>query len=91
MHIIDLAHSAKLDAATQKALAEGLQNGKTAEELLTLIPLADRKQFAQRMAGYGLFSPRNIVNAMGRNSTNALFNAATAVPSDQNQNAMAGY
>lgn len=91
MHIIDLAHSANLDAATQKALAEGLQNGKTAEELLTLIPLADRKQIAQRLASYGLFSPRNVVNAAGRNTSNAMFNAATAVPSDQNQNAMAGY
>jgi hypothetical protein len=83
MHILDLAHSANLDAATQKALAEGLQNGKSAQELLTLLPLADRKQIAQRMASYSLFSPRNVVNAMGRNSTNAMYGAATAVPSNQ--------
>ena len=73
-----------LDRQTQQALAEGFRNGKTAEELLTTIPLADRMQLKQRMASYGLFAPRNIINAMGRNSTNALYGAATAVPSSQN-------
>jgi hypothetical protein len=79
------------DAATKQALAKGLQSGKSVLDLLETIPLADRMQVKQRLASYGLFSPRNVVNAAGRNTSNAMFNAATTVPSDQNQNAMAGY
>jgi hypothetical protein len=88
LRVID---AAPFDAATKQALAQGLRSGKSVEDLLTTLPLADRVQMKQRMASYGLFAPRNIVNAMGRNTSNAMFNAATAVPSDQNQNAMAGY
>jgi hypothetical protein len=88
LRVID---AAPFDAATKQALAEGLRSGKSVEDLLTTLPLADRVQMKQRMASYGLFAPRNIVNTMGRNTSNAMFNAATAVPSDQNQNAMAGY
>ena len=86
LHFLDVAHSAKVSAATQKALAEGLRSGKTAEELLTTIPLADRVQLQRRMAGYG-----TVRAPVMRNAFNTLYGAATAVPSDQNQNAMAGY
>jgi hypothetical protein len=75
-----------LDRQTQQALAEGFRNGKTAEELLTTIPLADRVQLQRRLAGYGMVRAPVI-----RNTFNTLYGAATAVPSDQNQNAMAGY
>ena len=75
-----------LDRQTQQALAEGFRNGKTAEELLTTIPLADRVQLQRRLAGYGAVRAPVV-----RNTFNTLYGAATAVPSDQNQNAMAGY
>jgi hypothetical protein len=87
LQLLRVIDEVPFDAATKQALANGLRSGKSIEDLLTTLPLADRAQVKQRMASYGLFAPRNVVNAMGRNSTNALYNAATAVPSDQN----AGY
>lgn len=91
MRVID---DAPFDAATKQALSEGLRSGRSVEDLITILPLADRMQLKQRMASYGLFTPRGDVNVVGRNTSNAMFNAATAVPSDdpyQNQNAMAGF
>ena len=91
LQLLRVIDATPFDAATKRALSEGLRSGKSVEDLLTTLPLADRMQVRQRLASYGLFSPRNVVNATGRNISNAMFNAATAVPSDQNQNAMAGY
>jgi hypothetical protein len=67
-----------LDRQTQQALAEGFRNGKTAEELLTTIPLADRVQLQRRLAGYGAVRAPVV-----RNAFNTLYGAATAVPSGQ--------
>jgi len=50
MHLGDLMNSGMLNKQTQQALAEGLSSGKSAEELLSLIPLADRYQLGRRMA-----------------------------------------
>ena len=91
LQLLRVIDDTPFDAATKQALSEGLRSGRSVEDLLATIPLADRMQLKQRMASYGLFAPRNIVNAVGRNTSNAMFNAATAVPSDQNQNAMAGF
>ena len=48
MYILDFINSERVNAATAKALAEGLQSGKSAEELLSLIPRADRAQILRR-------------------------------------------
>ena len=48
MYILDFINSGRVNAATAKALAEGLQSGKSAEELLSLIPRADRAQILRR-------------------------------------------
>lgn len=48
MYILDFINSGRVNAATGKALAEGLQSGKSAEELLSLIPRADRAQILRR-------------------------------------------
>lgn len=86
LQLLRIIDEVPFDAATKQALAEGLRSGKTAEELLTTIPLADRVQLRRRLAGYG-----TVRAPAARNAFNTLYGAATAVPSDQNQNAMAGY
>lgn len=48
MYILDYINSGRVNAATAKALAEGLQSGKSADELLSLIPWADRAQMLRR-------------------------------------------
>jgi hypothetical protein len=86
LQLLRIIDEVPFDAATKQALAEGLRSGKTAEELLTTIPLADRVQLQRRLADYG-----KVRAPVVRNAFNTLYGAATAVPSDQNQNAMVGY
>lgn len=83
MHIVDLIHSGRVDAATGQALAEGLQSGKSAEELLSLIPLADRAQLLRRAAPDMQNRAKSI---FGVNAFNAL-----NTPPPQDQNVMTGY
>lgn len=47
-----------LTASTQKALVEGLRNGRSVEEMLSTIPLADRAQLARRAQANGMLAAR---------------------------------
>lgn len=83
MHIVDLIHSGRVDAATGKALSEGLKSGKSAEELLSLLPLADRIQIWRRAIPG---TTNRFLSGAGVNT----FNALNTPPPPPPQNAMAG-
>jgi len=80
LHILELINSGRVNAATGKALAEGLQSGKSAEELLSLVPLADRAQILRRTAPD---VQNRVKSSLGINTFNAL-----NTPPPSNQNAM---
>lgn len=87
LKFMNILSDSGLSAKTQQALAEGFKSGRSAEELLTTLPLADRVQLSRRLMGSDVLNRRGTVS---RNAFNTLYGAATAVP-DENQNAMAGY
>lgn len=67
----DMLANSGVSASTQKALVEGLRSGKSAEELLSVIPLADRMQLARRAQNNSMLSARGQFGVSAANALNA--------------------
>ncbi len=59
-----------LDEQIQKTLAQGFRNGKSAEELLMTLPLADRAQVSRRLADNGLLGAKSMLGISSFNAMN---------------------
>lgn len=61
---------AGLDNQIQQTLAQGFRNGKSAEELLMTIPLADRAQVTRRLADNGFLGAKSMLGISSFNAMN---------------------
>jgi hypothetical protein len=59
-----------LDTKIQQTLAQGFRNGKSAEELLMTLPLADRAQVSRRLADNGLLGAKSMLGISSFNAMN---------------------
>jgi hypothetical protein len=62
--------NAGLDTKIQQTLAQGFRNGRSAEELLMTIPLADRAQVARRLADNGFLGAKSMLGISSFNAMN---------------------
>lgn len=77
LEFADAMAQSGVNAKTQQMLVEGLRNGKSAEQLLTLLPRADKAQIARRLRSNPSWSAQA---RLGTGVGTSLFNAATATP-----------
>jgi hypothetical protein len=70
-----------LDEQIQKTLAQGFRSGRSAEELLTTIPAADRAQVARRLVDNGFLGAKSMTGISS-------FNAMNTPPAEENRNRM---
>jgi hypothetical protein len=59
-----------LDEQIQKTLAQGFRSGRSAEELLMTLPLADRAQVSRRLADNGLLGAKSMLGISSFNAMN---------------------
>lgn len=59
-----------LDTKIQQTLAQGFRNGKSAEELLMTLPLADRAQVSRRLADNGFLGAKSMLGISSFNAMN---------------------
>lgn len=62
--------NAGLDTKIQQTLAQGFRNGRSAEELLMTIPLADRAQVTRRLADNGFLGAKSMLGISSFNAMN---------------------
>jgi hypothetical protein len=72
---------AGLDNQIQQTLAQGFRSGRSAEELLTTIPAADRAQVARRLVDNGFLGAKSMTGISS-------FNAMNTPPAKENRNSM---
>ena len=72
---------AGLDNQIQQTLAQGFRSGRSAEELLTTVPAADRAQVARRLVDNGFLGAKSMTGISS-------FNAMNTPPVEENRNRM---